>query len=53
MDIQGMYQFTNRLNTQRYNNEISHQAWAITIDCIKQTLASAGYTWDDMIAAGQ
>lgn len=53
MDLKGLNQFRINLNTQRHNKEISHEAWARTTRCIHDTVASAGYTWDDLIAAGE
>lgn len=51
MDIKAIHQQFHNLNELRFNEQISHQAWLITVRCINETLESAGYTWDDMIAA--
>ena len=53
MDLTGLNQFRINLNTQRYNNEISHEAWVRVTRCIYDTVESAGYTFDDLVKAGQ
>lgn len=53
MDLKVLNQFRINLNRQRYENEISHRAWWVTTQCLERTVESAGYTWDDLITAGQ
>lgn len=52
MDLTSIHTQFKNLNDMRFNEQISHRAWHITIKCINDTLTAAGYTWDDMLAAG-
>lgn len=53
MDLKVLNQFLTNLNAQRYSNEISHAAWFRTINCLADTVESAGYTWNDLVTAGE
>jgi hypothetical protein len=51
MDLQALQTILNNLNEKRFNNEISHQAWWITVQAINATITDAGYTWDELVSA--